>query len=107
MFSEKSLIIDYLFLGNPIRGNFARGDFMSDLLQTLLEHAARSCALSRAYRDALNDLRAKQTALETGLTARQRDLLENLPEAEHALHTIDAEDLFRAGISLGLELGRL
>ena len=80
---------------------------MSDLLHTFLEHADRTCELPPAYWDTLHTSCTRQKALEAGLTAQQREQLEALLESESTLHTMDAEALFRRGLSIGLELSRL
>jgi hypothetical protein len=80
---------------------------MQTLLHTLMEYTDRTTPLPAAYWDALRASSRKQTALESDLTEPQRKQLEALLETEHTLHVMDAENLFRSGVALGLKLSRL
>lgn len=84
---------------------------MSDLIGTLLEYADRTLVppLLRAagYPAASQKMLASWKGLEAGLTPEQRASLEALLEQEQRLSALDAEAVFRSGLSLGLELGRL
>ena len=77
---------------------------MSDLLSALMEYADSTFRPSPAYWEALECLTTRQEALEATLTQRQRDLLEAFLDAQHTLHSIDAEGVLCAGIAMGQEL---
>ena len=80
---------------------------MSELLSVLMKYADDTFKPSPAYWEAMERLNTRQKALETGLTPQQQEALDALLEADSVLHAMDAETVFHAGLTMGMELGDL
>ena len=82
---------------------------MSDLLETLyrfvLDH--RYTVLDPEYDDFCRCAREREARLRTSLTEEQRRLLDGMLWDSACKTDVEREAVFRCGLALGLELGRL